>query len=206
MNILLVDDHAMFRESMELMISRFDDRFQVWQAGHGEQALEILNGQKMDLTLLDLGLPDIHGIELLEKIQAVQATPILILSASDSLHDMQQCMDLGARGYICKTAPAEHVQRAMTTVLDGRVHLPDALQKSGPRLCDEMEIINAITPRQREILELLQSGGRNKEIAKQLSLSEATVKVHVRTLFRTLGVNNRHSAVQKGLQLRLLKL
>ena len=204
MNILLVDDHAMFRESMEMMICGFDERFRIWQAEHGKQALEILNERKIDLTLLDLGLPDIHGIDLLQQIQELQSTPVMILSASESPHDMQRCVDLGARGYVCKTAPANQVRRAIIDVMSGRLHLPEIFHTSTMQLQNEMVTVNNITPRQKEILELLYRGKRNKEIANIMDISEATIKVHIRALFLTLGVNNRHSAVQEGLRLRLL--
>lgn len=205
MNILLVDDHAMFRESMEIMLNHFDSSFKLWQAEDGKQTMEFLNQQEVDLILLDLGLPDIYGTELLQQVLAIQTAPTLILTASDDPHDMQQCIDLGARGYICKTAPARQVHQAIRDVLDGKIHLPEILQGSCPQLQEDMDIINNITPRQKKVLELLHQGCRNKEIARQLNISEATIKVHMRTLFRTLGVNNRHSAVQQGLRLRLLK-
>jgi DNA-binding NarL/FixJ family response regulator len=206
MNILLVDDHAIFRESMISMLNQCYAQFSIWQAENGKQTLDILRMQQMDLILLDLRLPDITGIDLLQQLHTVQATPILILAASDNPHDMQQCIDLGARGYICKTAPFSQLQEAIRDVMDGKIYLPELLMNSCPQLQKDMEIINNITMRQKKVLELLHRGKRNKEIARKLNISEATVKVHTRTLFRMLGVNNRHSAVQEGLRLRLLKV
>jgi len=205
MNILLVDDHAMFRESMAIILNRLNSEFKVWQAEHGKQALEILDKQKMNLVLLDLSLPDICGIELLKQICAIQETPVLTLSASDDPLDMQQCIDIGARGYVCKTAPASQVHEAIQNVLDGKLHLPEMLQRDCPKRQADMDIINNITPRQQKVLRLLQQGWRNKKIATELNISEATVKVHARAIFRILGVNNRHGAVQEGVRLRLLK-
>jgi len=205
MNILLVDDHAMFRESMEMMLVCFDTHYKIWQAEDGRAALNILDSHRMDLILLDLGLPDIYGVPLLRQIQALQSAPVLILTASDDPHDMQQCMDIGARGYICKTAASQLVHKAIRDVLDGKTHLPEIFQNPAPQLQRDMQVIGIITPRQQEILALLQQGERNKEIARELGISEGTVKVHMRTLFCSLGVNNRHGAVQEGLRLRLLK-
>jgi DNA-binding NarL/FixJ family response regulator len=205
MNILLIDDHAMFRESMSLMLKRFDEGLKVWHAENGKQALDTLNHQKMEIILLDLGLPDIDGMELLQQISDIQDLPVLILTASDDPHDAQRCIDRGARGYICKTAPSNDVHQAICDLMDGKLYLPESIQHKTPEFQQDMRMIAAITPRQKGILQLLHQGCRNKEIARKLNITEATVKVHTRTLFKMLGVNNRHNAVQDGLRLRLLK-
>lgn len=204
MNVLIVDDHVMFREALRLAIGRAFPDFELTEAGTAEDALAFLSqGQRPGLILLDLKMPGLGGLGMLQKIKDVSPNTVcIVVSDSDARSDIRSAVRAGALGYILKRSSMDVLERAITLVLAGEryVQVPaeflegadePAAQAERARTSDPLE---GLTQRQHEVLQLLALGHSNKEIAKALGLLEGTVKVHVRDILRKLGVSNRTQA------------
>lgn len=205
MKILLADDHALFRESLSLALLRLnDDEPEILQAEHGEQAINLAQDHDLDLILLDLDMPGINGLNAIQTLLSTQPdTPIVMISAHEEISVINKALAKGVKGFIPKTTPAEVTLSALRLVLSGGVYLPPQLMQQ-PLLETRKSHDNLLTPRQIEVLKLLQKGVQNKNIAHQLDLSPSTVKVHIRRIFTTLGARNRAEAVNIAIEMGIL--
>lgn len=199
MNILLCDDHALFREGLSHILNKLDTETEVLvhEVESVEHALEFAEFQQnIDLILLDLNLPGMNGIDGLKSLQSCYAfTPIVMLSASEANSDIRNALANGAMGYICKSMSSQNMLNALKLVLAGDVYIPTiALQDNQ----QTVSIQTSLTNRQLDVLKLLQEGLANKLIADKLHISEATVKMHITAIFKTLNVSNRTQAVLKA--------
>lgn len=200
MNILLVDDHALFREGFKLLLGRlWTDAPRVVEAGSAEAGLAAAEEQDFDLVFLDFGLPGLDGLDGLRAFRKrCPETCLVVLSAVDGAEVVRQALLYGAQGYIPKATSPEAMQEALRQILDGKVYAPPSAGPAGGERLDQ-----ALTARQVEVLAELCAGRSNREIAEQLGMSENTVRVHVSALFRQLGVRSRTEAVllakRKGL-------
>ncbi len=205
MKILLADDHALFRESLSLALVRLtDDEPEILQAEHGEKAIELAKEHDLDLILLDLDMPGINGLDAIQTLLDIQAdTPIVMISAHEETSVINKALSKGIKGFIPKTTSADVTLSALRLVLSGGTYLPPQLMQQTPIETGEGDK-NLLTPRQVEVLKLLQKGVQNKNIAHQLDLSPSTVKVHIRRIFTTLGARNRTEAVNLAIEMGLL--
>ena len=205
LKILLADDHALFRESLSLALLRLsDDVPEILQAEHGKKAIDLAKKHNLDLMLLDLDMPDINGLDAIQTLLDIQAdTPIVMISAHEEISVINKALAKGIKGFIPKTTPAEVTLSALRLVLSGGIYLPPQLMQQTPvktkRSHDDL-----LTPRQIEVLKLLQQGVQNKNIAHQLNLSPSTVKVHIRRIFTTLSARNRTEAVNIAIEMGIL--
>lgn len=205
MNFLIIDDHPLVRSSIATLLPEHFKQVHCTESATAEEALNLLKHQRPDIVLLDLSLPGMGGHEALKAIrQQHHDLPVLILSASDNLHDMQRCMEAGAHGFVNKTEPSPSILSAIEVILQGGKHIPISLQSHGSELSHRLRMVEQITSRQIDVLKCMHDGMRNKEIANALGISESTIKVHCRDIFKVLGVNNRHQAVQEAISLGLL--
>lgn len=209
MQILLADDHPLFLSGMCHILSQQDDTVQVHCAETGEAALQLLRGEiEFDLLLLDLGLPDTDGLGLLHILrEEAIMVPVIVVSASENLHQIHAALAAGALGFIPKSHHAGQMLEAIRQVLDaGEIYLPDGIRSHINRLVANNEIPASqdITSRQRQVLTLLAQGLANKQIAQRLNLTEHTVKAHLGALFQVLKVSNRTECAQKARRLGLL--
>lgn len=186
--LLLVDDHRIFLDGLSLALAPLSPGLQIHTAQNAAEAESCLRQRDFDLILLDLRLPDLPGLELLQRWQQQgRMTPVAILSASDSSLDAQAALAAGALGFIPKSADGDALRQAVTRVLLGET-LPVPRDKA------------PLTPRQQEILLLLADGLPNKAISRQLGLSEDTVKTHLKALFQELEVHTRTACVSAARQ------
>jgi DNA-binding NarL/FixJ family response regulator len=193
LNLLLVDDHRIFLDGLSLALAPLCADLRVQAAYNAAEAEDRLRQQDFDLILLDLRLPDLPGLELLQRWQQQgRMTPVAILSASDSSLDAQAALAAGALGFIPKSADGDDLRQAVTRVLLGETLPAPAADK--PQL----------TPRQQEILLLLADGLPNKAISRQLGVAEDTVKTHLKALFQELEVHTRTACVSAARQRGLL--
>lgn len=196
MKILIVDDHALFRQGMIYILSEMDPEARILEASTSGLAIQIAeNNPDLALILMDLSMPDMDGIETMRVIQIkVPTVPVIILTASESLLDMKQALDAGATGYVPKSVTASIMTSAIKLVLSGGIYIPPALVQ-GSRHNDTVKKNHIrFTPRQTEVLRLLLDGQSNKQAARFLNLSEATVKAHIAAIFKVLNVSNRTQA------------
>jgi DNA-binding NarL/FixJ family response regulator len=200
MNILLVDDHALFREGLRHLFRDLDASVRVSEAAGAREALEILRGRDdLDLVLLDLALPDARPFEVLEASRRLQPqVPVVVVSASQDRFEIERALGLGAQAYVFKSSSSATMLAALRRVMKGEVVVPDTGGAApAPREAP-------LTERQIEVLRLLSRGLSNKEIGDHLGLAENTVKIHLGHIYRTLGVTSRTSALLKAFQLGLL--
>lgn len=213
MEVLVVDDHALFRRGLSLMLAQIFDGVSVTEAGSADEAIELVSGNvRFDLVLLDLVMPGMSGYEGLKFLhQALPDVPIVVVSASEGDPDVRKALACGARGYVLKSAAADVLMHALPLVLSGEIYVPSAALRSEELLsAGRTELgearslhdpaINELTPRQTAVLTELARGRSNKEIARSLGMLEGTVKVHVKAIFSKLGVRNRTQAVVVGAQ------
>ncbi len=194
MKILIVDDHALFREGLCYVLNSLEEQVAILEAANYDSALlRVSENPDIDLILLDLHLPGKNGFTILDAlIQQHPALPVVIISASNQHSDIQRTMDAGAVGYIPKDTTSAVMLSALRLILSGGVYVPQNLaQQNTQSLNNEC---SDLTPRQLQVLALLTQGDSNKEIAFKIDIAEATVKMHVTSILKTLGVSNRTQA------------
>jgi len=206
--MLLADDHALVREGLKHTLSRLAQDVEFREASSATEVLDCVGGEeRIDMVLLDLVMPGSKGFGLLSEVcDSNPELPVVMLSGSADPAKMRKALDIGAAGYITKTATAEVMLSALRLVLAGGIYVPpDMLKGDGtsPRAPMEAAIAAShpvssaasLTTRQREVLACLGKGKSNKQIGRELELSENTVKIHVAAILRALGVDNRTQAV-----------
>lgn len=202
MHILVVDDHPLFRHALIQAVRYSLPHAQISEtASVTELYARLESGPEPDLVLLDLHLPGATGFSALVHVRAqYPAIPIIVVSAHEQAKIMQRSIAHGAMGYIPKSAPPAHIGEAIKTVLHGDIWLPPNLPQAmyDPRAANETELaerIKSLTPQQFRVLMMVAEGLLNKQIGYELDVSEATIKAHVTSIFRKLGVQNRTQAV-----------
>jgi DNA-binding NarL/FixJ family response regulator len=200
--ILLADDHALFREGVKQLLARLHPHVLVIEAANGAEVLHAARAQQdFDLVLLDLAMPGVDGFTGLAAFRThAPSTPVVVLSASEDAADVRAALDGGASGFISKSSSSEVILGALRLVLAGGVYVPPTLLGGHNAVAAKADI-DALTPRQRDVLALLAQGLSNKTIGGTLGLSEATVKQHVSAILKTLNVANRMQAVIAGRRL-----
>jgi DNA-binding NarL/FixJ family response regulator len=213
MNILLADDHDLVRDGITSFLQTAAPDVTVAQAKDFAEALAIVNGERsIDLTILDLNMPGMNGLSGLTVMrQKYPDVPVVILSGSVKRSDVLNALEHGASGYLPKTLSGKSLINALRLVLSGEKYIPSALLEDDGGTIRPGEIdldglepdnpLRQLTNREREVLALLTKGLSNKEIAKQLSVREITVKVHLTGIFKKLGAANRTQAVKIAMQL-----
>ncbi len=200
MKVLIADDHALFREGLRHVLDALGQSLTILEAADGRQTLATAEQHPdLDLLLLDLAMPGMHGFDTLDVLSERYPTlAVVILSASSQLSDMQRAMDKGAMGFIPKCSTGVAMIGALQLVLSGSVYIPPEIYAHTVdvnRALRDSNIEQKLTRRQREVFRLMQRGQPNKLIAAQLRLAEATVKMHVSAILKTLAVSNRTQAV-----------
>lgn len=196
-SLLVVDDHPFHRMGIMALVDTRDDMVVVAQAGTGEEAVRLFREHKPDVTLMDLRLPGISGVEAIRQCrQFAQESRFIAMTMYEGDESIHQAVQAGARGYLIKGMSSEMLLNAVRRVHKGGRFLPPpvmhALQSRTPDAW--------LSARQREVLALLVAGKSNHEIAGSLRISEDTVKVHVSVILMRLGVRDRTQAVLAALR------
>ena len=188
--LLIADDHPLFREAIaNVLASRFGGG-EIAEAGDLDEAMELVQGDELDLVLLDLNMPGMDGLNGLIKLRnAAPATPVVIISAEQNRTTILNSITYGAVGFIIKSLPKEQICKALEQVLSGNIYLPpEAIRLNTetqvkPRKDNasaiSKEMLTSLTRRQLIVLEHMSKGESNKQIAYNLNISETTVKAHV---------------------------
>jgi DNA-binding NarL/FixJ family response regulator len=214
-NILLVDDHALFRSGLKFLLQQLDTGLVLDEAGNCAQALERAAARRYDLVLLDLNMPGVSHLDALAALRdAVPDAPVVVLSGEADPNVVRAAIERGAMGFIPKSATPEVLIEALRLVLAHGVYLPlEVLTMSAPAQppasapagSDGAAAQPGLTPRQLEVLRYVIQGKPNKVIARELNLSEGTVKTHLSSVLRAFGARNRTEAVfaaaKQGLRL-----
>jgi DNA-binding NarL/FixJ family response regulator len=210
--VALADDHPVVVDGLRAYFDRLDDLEVVGMAGSGPEVLKIVRELTPDVMVLDLEMPPPAGPDLIREVHEISPdTKVLVLTAHDSDENIVAALTSGASGYVSKDAPVEQVAEGIRQVHSGNISLradvtSQLLTKlmSAPTEPRETQPKLGITSREAEVLNLLVAGATNEEIAKQLYMSVRTVKAHLASIFRKLGVNRRTSAATAALRLGLV--
>ncbi len=196
---LIVDDHALFAQAIGSMLER--EGYEIVDiVGTGREALECARRTRPDLVLLDLGLPDRSGVDVGAAILgASPSTKLLAVSALNDTASVGDAIRAGFHGYVTKDAGISHLVRSLEAVIEGHTVLPrEAARRStavDPREQRASRLVGQLTPREREILQLLSDGATTKAIARRLHIAPNTVRSHVQGLLSKLQVHSRLEAV-----------
>lgn len=204
MKILLVDDHKLVRAGLVLVLKQMEDGVELLEAGTGREAIEMAEASPdVDLVLMDLDLPEGSGLEALSVIHAKNpAMQVVILSAMEDQTMVSRAMELGARGFIPKSASGEVMLNSLRLVMSGGICLPPGYGEAA-RGEGNAELPN-LTQRQLEVLRLMAQGNSNKEIARELDISENTVRVHISAIISAMDATNRTEAAYSAMRLGLI--
>jgi DNA-binding NarL/FixJ family response regulator len=213
LRILLVDDHNLFRRGLRLMLADLAADLDISEAQSCDQALT-LQGETFELVLLDINMPGRTGLECLQSIkQAFADAFVVILSGEEDAKTVRAAIDLGAAGFVPKTSSPEIMIRALQLVLGNGIYLPPQVLLTQvsvpdspvhfvrPENAHPSALLKGMTQRQIVVLKLALKGAPNKVIARQLDISEGTVKSHLSTVFRLLDVRNRTEALYRVAQI-----
>lgn len=212
MKILLVDDHALFRDGMHHVLRQLDRRAEILDANSLLDALDAAERHlDLDLVLLDLSMPDSDGLTSVKLFHArYPQMPVVVVSGTVRRGEIEQVMNNGALGFISKSSTSKVMVQALRMVLNGGVYMPPQLMKKitadvaqGDRRSWRTNEYG-LTVRQVEVLQYLSQGLSNKDIALAIGLAEGTVKIHVAAVFQALRVNSRLEAVSAGQRLGLV--
>lgn len=204
--LLVVDDHPVVRAGLEGMLSRQPDFEVVGEAADGREAIELAGRLRPDVVLMDLRMPEMEGVAAIEEIKVQRPeTHVLVLTTYDSDADILRAVEAGATGYLLKDSPREELYEAVRAAAQGKVLFAPAVADKLMRRIREPRR-ETLSRREIEVLGLVQWGLSNKEIARNLHVSEATVKTHLIHIFKKLGVEDRTAAVSVALERGILRL
>ena len=199
-DILIADDHPLFRSALrQALLAAADARVQLTEVGTISELQVTLDARAdWDLVLLDLNMPGAYGFSGLVLLRGQYPhVPVVVISAQEDASVVNRARDFGASGFIPKSSSLEAIQEAVRTVLEGGASWPASTGNGGP-LSEQEKTVSAqlasLTPQQFRVLTMVCDGLLNKQIAYELSVSEATVKAHVTAIFRKLGVRTRTQA------------
>lgn len=213
MKILIADDHALFRDGLRLQLEALEEDLDIHQAESFEEVVKTVSANPdMDLILLDLSMPGGSWQDSLKKLSDDFKGKIVILSASEAYDDISDALDMGVSGYIPKRSATKVLINALRLVMDGGTYLPPAMlhatsQREKNQNSSQKHVLpsgKTLTPRQLEVLQHLSKGESNKQIAYEMKVSEATVKLHINALLRNLEAHNRTQAVVVAQKLEVI--
>ncbi|WP_162349364.1 response regulator [Pseudoxanthomonas gei] len=201
--VLVVDDHPLVRDGISAIVDHQTDLDVVGQAANAAEAIALFESLAPDVTLVDLGLPDIGGIPLIAMLHAKSATArFIVLTANAGGGEIAKALHAGAHAYLFKNGPSAELLTAIRAVSAGGKYLSHAVG----HLADSVASHPGLTARELEVLTWIVRGHSNSQIANELGVVEDTVKSHVKNILMKLGVSSRSKAAASGLQLGLVRL
>ncbi len=202
MKVVIIDDHALFREGLEGLLKRRG--VEVIACSNASEGVSVVGKQRPDVVMVDLRMPEMDGVEVLKKLKIENGDiPVLILTTSDDAKDLKECLQYEASGYLLKDMDPDDLVAALTKVIRGELvvaaelapTLACIIQNPNPEIEAESDsIFSCLSPREYEILEHLTEGQSNKVIARHLGIADGTVKLHVKSILKKLGLHSRVEA------------
>ena len=216
--LIIVDDHRIVRSGLKALLSDQKQLEIVGEAASGREALELCRRLRPDLVLMDVRMPEMDGLTTTREIKRqFSDISVLILTTHEDEDDVMRAIKAGAAGYLLKDASKDQLVDAIRNVLDGEptldpklasrlvYRLADQMQEPVPEL-EHTDLVQPLTPRELEVLELMALGYRNRAIAEKLVITLGTTKNHVERIRAKLGVSDRTQAVVRALELGLVKV
>ena len=190
--VAIIDDHVVVRAGLKYLIEAEPDFAFAGEFGGGRGAAQFVRETKPDVTLLDVRMPDLNGIEVLKEILADDPKArVVMLTTSDTEEDVYRAIEEGALGYVMKESPIETIVAAVRSAMAGDVFMTKEVQ----RIYETRKDAKGLSPRETEVLKLAGQGKGNREIAATLGISENSVKMHLKRSFYKLGASDRAEAV-----------
>ena len=200
LKIIIADDHPLFRGALKEALKANGNEANIVETGDFDSTKKAIgDNPEADLILLDLAMPGVTGLSGIVSVQALQpSVPIVVISATDDALTVNRAIELGASGFISKSATLEEIRKAVDVVLGGGVYIPEGTDtgtENDPEISKLIKSIRTLTPQQARVLGMLAEGLLNKQIAYEIGVSEATVKAHVSAVLQKLEVDSRTQAV-----------
>ena len=200
LTIIIADDHPLFRGALRQAVNGLEEMLEILEAGDFDAAHRTAAEKgEADLMLLDLAMPGVSGFSGLMALRSeFPHLPIVIVSATDDAVTVRRALELGASGFISKSAGIDEIRQAIRTVLSGDIATPPSFKggyEPDPEVADVIARLRTLTPQQSRVLGMLAEGLLNKQIAYELGVSEATIKAHVSAILLKLNVDSRTQAV-----------
>jgi two-component system NarL family response regulator len=195
--VLIVEDHNVVRQGLVALLNVVEGLEVVGEAADGVEAIAEYRKSRPDITLVDLRLPKLSGVEVIQRIRMeAPHARLIVLTTYDGDEDIYRALKAGAKGYLLKGMTTQELIATIREVHAGRAHIPPAIAE---KLAERMGTED-LTPREAEVLEQIVNGKSNKEIATELAISEATVKTHINSLLSKLGVTDRTQAATAAIR------
>lgn len=209
--VMITDDHPVVREGLSAMLSREKDIEVVAEAANGNEAIVKARDLKPDIVLMDLRMPEVDGVEAMRRIRTENPDiKFIVLTTYDNDEYIFQGIEAGARAYLLKDSPREEMFKAIRVVSEGGSLIEPAVAGKVldrfAALSRQVQIPEALSEREVEILKLIAQGTSNKIIATSLNIGESTVKTHIQSIFNKLGVNDRTEAVTEAIKKGIITL
>ena len=211
--LVIADDHALFREGLRLLLEQTGDLTVAGEAADGQEAVDLVARLQPDMVLLDISMPRVDGLEAARRIRAVSQVPILFLTVHDTDNYFFGALEAGASGYVLKDAVGADLITALRVVHNGGVYLSPSVAKrlvedylNRVAMGEELKSYDALTPREREVLELVGQGLTNQEIAEHLVLSVNTIQTHRLHIMEKLNLHSRAELMKFAVRLGIIGL
>lgn len=209
--VMITDDHSMIREGLKNLLELDGDIKVIAEAENGVECLKQLNQYSPDILLLDINMPKMNGLEVLQNIKERHLkVKVLVLTVHNEVEYLMKAIDIGVEGYILKDSESDELKKAINAVYSGETYIqPNLIPRLNAKMIEKnkyVDKIECLTNRELEVLKLLSVGMFNKEIAEDLSISERTVKNHVSNIFKKLEVTDRTQAAVFAIRNNLIQI
>jgi DNA-binding NarL/FixJ family response regulator len=209
MKVLITDEQSLFRDGLSLRLKEIKEDIVILQSSNLVEMQKILSHETdTDIVILDIDLAELNSIEIINKIKTTAPnTKIVAISSSEDIRNIKKILSLGVKGYIPKKSDSNILTGALKLILDGGTYIPPVMLNNNidyTCISSQHSLKKNLTNRQSQVLDLIAQGKSNKQIAYDMGVSEATVKLHINALLRSLKVNNRTQAVITAQKLGLI--
>lgn len=209
MKVLITDEQSLFRDGLSLRLKQINQDINILQSANLVEMQKLLSKEPdIDILILDIDLAELNATEVINKIKTISPqTKIVAISASEDTRNIRKILSNGVKGYIPKKSDSNILSGALKLILDGGTYIPLAMLENNidySKNIQQHSLKKNLTNRQSQVLDLIAQGKSNKQIAYDMGVSEATVKLHINALLRSLKVNNRTQAVITAQKLGLI--
>ena len=209
--VMIADDHSMIREGLQQLLELEGEFEVIAEACDGVDCLEKLKTVVPDILLLDINMPNMNGLEVLQRIKDMKMKiKVMVLTVHNEVEYLLKAVDIGVNGYLLKDSESAELKKAILAVVNGEDYIqPSLIPVLNSKMLDrdsDSSKIESLTRRELEVLKMLSYGTYNKEIAEQLNISERTVKNHVSNIFKKIGVTDRTQAAVFAIRNNLITI
>lgn len=209
--VMIADDHSMIREGLKQLLELEGEFEVIEEACDGEECIEKLKSVTPDILLLDINMPKMNGLEVLQKMKEMKwQTKVLVLTVHNEVEYLLKAVDIGVNGYLLKDSESAELKKAILSVVNGEDYIqPSLIPLLNAKMIDrnkDNEKLEKLTKRELQVLKLLSIGKLNRQVAEELDISERTVKNHVSNIFKKIDVKDRTQAAVFAIRNNLINI